>query len=146
MLHYKIFPESPALKSYSVEKQQQSAFIFSCIFSNAFASFLTSDTTTHLFGPVVKVSFSWKEDFYKIKHISMRKAAWVVVFVFFTALKFQRPWKKQDVEMKEWIKTFNFIPTGNVPFKCCWTGLWSSCPASRLAARFQGRSAPFSPE
>lgn len=47
MLHYKILPESPTVKSYSVERQERSAFIFSQLhlFKRfGIASFLTSDT------------------------------------------------------------------------------------------------------
>lgn len=63
MLHWKILPESPTVKSYSVEKQEQSAFIFSQLHlfkCFGIASFLTFDTTQY-FGPVVKVSLTWKE-------------------------------------------------------------------------------------
>lgn len=51
--------------------------------------------------------------------------------------------KKQEVEMTERMKSFNFFPTGNIQMLLY--GFVKPCPTSRLAARLQGRSAPSSP-
>lgn len=54
--------------------------------------------------------------------------------------------------MREWVKTFNFLPTGNIPiqihegaYQMLLDWFVKPCPISRLAARLQGHSAPSSP-
>lgn len=76
----------------------------------------------------------------------MSKAAWVdwflVFFVIYTT-KFTTSMEKQEVEMTEWMKTFNFFSTGNIQMFSNVAGLWS--PVQPPAWLHVSRAAPLRP-